>query len=78
MPRPLRPIAEGLIYHVINRGNAGRPVFFAEGDYLAFLRAMADLKERKAFDLFGYCRDAGVGRMRLLIRLVQRKPQGLL
>jgi len=55
MPRPLRPIADGLIYHVINRGNGRQPVFFAEDDYLAFLRAIADLKERRPFDLFGYC-----------------------
>ena len=37
MPRPLRPIADGLIYHVIDRGNNRQPVFFDEGDYLAFL-----------------------------------------
>jgi putative transposase len=55
MPRPLRPIADGLIYHVINRGNGRQKVFVHEGDYLALLRAMADLKERKPFDLFGYC-----------------------
>jgi hypothetical protein len=27
IPRPLRPIADGLVYHVINRGNARQPVF---------------------------------------------------
>ena len=27
MPRPLRPIADGLIYHVINRGNNRQTVF---------------------------------------------------
>ena len=55
MPRPLRPIADGLIYHVINRGNNRQMVFGSEGDYAAFLKAMADLKERKPFDLYGYC-----------------------
>ena len=55
MPRPPRPIADGLIYHVINRGNNRQPVFLGEGDYLAFLKAIADLKERKPFDLYGYC-----------------------
>jgi len=55
MPRPLRPIADGLIYHVINRGNNRQPVFGGEGDYAAFLKAVADLKERKPFELFGYC-----------------------
>ena len=66
MPRPLRPIAEGLIYHVINRGNARQQVFFGEGDYLAFLKAVGDLKERKPFDLFGYCLMAN--HIHLLIR----------
>jgi putative transposase len=55
MPRPLRPIADGLVYHVINRGNNRQAVFRGEGDYAAFLKAVADLKERRAFDLFGYC-----------------------
>ena len=55
MPRPLRPIADGLIYHVINRGNNRQTVFESDGDYLAFLKAIADLKERKPFDLYGYC-----------------------
>jgi len=47
MPRPLRPIADGLVYHVIDRGKNRQPVFSAEGDYLAFLKALGDLKERK-------------------------------
>jgi putative transposase len=55
MPRPLRPIDDGLVYHVINRGNNQQPVFHAESDYVAFLQAIADLKDRKAFDLYGYC-----------------------
>ena len=44
MPRPLRPIADGLIYHVINRGNNRQTVFSSEGDFKAFLKAIADLK----------------------------------
>ncbi|MFZ5833483.1 MAG: transposase [Planctomycetota bacterium] len=55
MPRPLRPIADGLVYHVINRGNNRQPVFLDDGDYLAFLKTLADLKERKQFELYGYC-----------------------
>ena len=43
MPRPLRPIADGLVYHVINRGNNRQSVFRAEGDYAAFLKGIADL-----------------------------------
>jgi putative transposase len=55
MPRPPRPIADGLVYHVINRGNNRQPIFLAPGDYAAFLKTMADLKTRKPFELFGYC-----------------------
>jgi hypothetical protein len=33
MPRPLRPIDDGLIYHVINRDNNRQQVFDGEGDY---------------------------------------------
>src|SRR4051794_37118563 len=55
MPRPLRPIAEGLIYHVINRGNNRQDVFRKEADLRAFLQALADLKERRPFELYGYC-----------------------
>jgi len=55
MPRPLRPIADGLVYHVINRGNARQAVFFDEGDYAAFLGSLADLKQRNPFKLYGYC-----------------------
>ena len=55
MPRPLRPIADGLVYHVINRGNNRQTVFDSEGDFHAFLKAIADLKERMPFDLYGYC-----------------------
>ncbi len=55
MPRPLRPIDDGLIYHVIHRGNNRQDVFYKHGDFEAFLKAMADLKERKPFELYGYC-----------------------
>jgi putative transposase len=55
MPRPLRPIEEGLIYHVIDRGNGRQDVFHKEADFEAFLEALGDLKKRKPFELYGYC-----------------------
>ncbi|HEX4143951.1 MAG TPA: transposase, partial [Pirellulales bacterium] len=55
MPRPLRPIDDGLIYHVINRGNNRQDVFRKQGDFEAFLQALLDLKTRKPFELYGYC-----------------------
>jgi putative transposase len=51
MGRPLRPVADGLIYHALNRG----AVFFSADDYRTFLRALARTRERYPFDLFGYC-----------------------
>jgi putative transposase len=55
MPRPLRPIDDGLIYHVIDRGNNRQDVFHKPEDFQAFLQALADLKQRKPFEIFGYC-----------------------
>jgi len=55
MPRPLRPVADGLIYHTINRGNNRQPVFCDDGDYSAFLKALSDLKVRWPFECYGYC-----------------------
>ena len=37
MPRPLRPIDEGLVYHVINRGNNRQRVLAKKADFEAFL-----------------------------------------
>ena len=42
MPRPLRPVDDRLIYHVINRAG----VFFDDGDYIGFLKAIGVLKQR--------------------------------
>ena len=55
MPRPLRPIDDGLIYHVINRGNNRQHVFHKPADFEAFLTTLVDLKARKPFELYGYC-----------------------
>ena len=55
MPRPLRPIDDRLVYHVINRGNNRAPVFFDDQDYAAFLKAVADLRQRRSFEFYGYC-----------------------
>ena len=55
MPRPLRPVADGLLYHAINRGNNRAPVFRAADDYPTFLAALNKTKERYPFRLYGYC-----------------------
>jgi len=55
MGRPLRPVADGLIYHAINRGNNRERVFYGAGDFRAFLKALAQTQLRYPFRLFGYC-----------------------
>ena len=49
------PVDTGLIYHVINRGNNRQDVFRKEADFEAFLKALGELKQRKPFELYGYC-----------------------
>ncbi len=55
MPRPLRPIAPGLVYHMVNRGKNRHDVFFQDEDYEALLKAILDLEKRKPYELYGYC-----------------------
>ncbi len=55
MPRPLRPVADGLLYHALNRGNNRAAVFFAPDYYRTFLVALAKTKRRYPFRLYGYC-----------------------
>ena len=80
MPRPLRPVGKGLIYHVINRGNNRQNVFDKPGDFEAFLNSMRDVKERRAFELYGYC--LMTNNIHLLIKLlattISRVMQSLL
>jgi putative transposase len=55
MGRLPRPIADGLVYHALNRGNNRAVIFRKDGDYAAFLKALAQTKERYPFRLYGYC-----------------------
>jgi putative transposase len=55
MPRAPRPVADGLLYHAMNRGNNRAPIFFAAEDYLTFLNALGQTQRRYPFRLFGYC-----------------------
>jgi putative transposase len=55
MPRPPRPIADGLLYHALNRGNNRAAVFFGPDDYQAFLQALGQTQRRYPFRLYGYC-----------------------
>src|SRR5438046_4206305 len=55
MGRLPRPIADGLVYHALNRGNNRGPVFGDTTDYRAFLRALGQTQRRYPFRLYGYC-----------------------
>ena len=55
MPRVARGLADGQIYHVLNRGNGRQNVFHKEGDFQAFLRLLGETKERYGIKVFAYC-----------------------
>ena len=55
MGRPLRAASGDLVYHVLNRANARRPLFDDDGDYSAFERVLAQACERVAMRLLAYC-----------------------
>jgi putative transposase len=55
MGRQPRLVADGLVYHALNRGNNRAAVFFAAGDYQTFFRALGQTKNRYPFRLYAYC-----------------------
>ncbi len=55
MPRPRRAAEGGLIYHALNRANAGLTIFDAEDDYAAFLQVLAEAVARYKMRLLAYC-----------------------
>ncbi|HEV3115623.1 MAG TPA: transposase [Gemmataceae bacterium] len=55
MGRPLRLVADGLVYHALNRGNNRAPVFFEAADDQLFLQALGQTKSRYPFRLYAFC-----------------------
>ncbi|MGQ0654715.1 MAG: transposase [Betaproteobacteria bacterium] len=55
MPRPCRQTPGGLVYHVLNRANARRPIFETHGDYLAFEQILADTQRRTGMRILAWC-----------------------
>ena len=45
MGRLPRAVADGLVYHALNRGNNRTAVFADDDDHVAFLQALAATKE---------------------------------
>ena len=54
MPRHSRVHAQGVLYHVMARGNDGRKVFLKDSDYGAFLDGLAVTRKRYPFYLYAY------------------------
>jgi putative transposase len=55
MPRAERNFQDGGIYHILNRGNGRQRVFRKDGDYLAFLKLLGEMKEQYGVVLYAYC-----------------------
>jgi putative transposase len=55
MPRVGRIAPGGVIYHVLNRGNGRMQLFFKDGDYAAFLKLLAEVKEVVPVRVLSYC-----------------------
>jgi putative transposase len=55
MGRALRAVTGGMVFHVLNRGNARARIFHKDADYEAFERILADAKERYDMRVLAYC-----------------------
>lgn len=55
MPRVARGLADGQIYHIINRGNGRQQVFHTDGDYRAFAELMAEASDRYPVKVLAWC-----------------------
>ena len=45
---------EGLLYHVMARGNDGQKIFLRQSDYQAFIEALRSVRQRYPFSLYAY------------------------
>ncbi|MBS3735425.1 MAG: IS30 family transposase [Phycisphaerae bacterium] len=55
MPRAARAAVGGIVYHVLNRGNARLPLFESPDEYALFLSILAQAHDRVAMRTIGYC-----------------------
>jgi len=55
MPRPPRAAEGGLIYHALNRANAGLTIFASDDDYAVFERVLSEALARDDMRLLAYC-----------------------
>jgi putative transposase len=55
MPRVARIAPGGIVFHVLNRGNARAEIFANDADFAAFERVMADTLAQVPVQLLAYC-----------------------
>ena len=55
MPRIARGLSDGLIYHILNRGNGRQQVFHKDGDYKSFIDLMEVAQESYGVNILAYC-----------------------
>ena len=55
MPRYLRPSTGGVVCHVLNRANAGMPLFECPADYELFEQTLQQAHQRLAMRTLAYC-----------------------
>jgi len=55
MPKPPRNAVGGIVYHVLNRANAGGTLFETSGDYEAFEKIMSEANDRLPTRILAYC-----------------------
>ncbi len=54
MSRHPRVHGEGLLYHVMARGNDGQKIFLRQSDYQAFIEGLRSVRQRYPFYLYAY------------------------
>jgi putative transposase len=54
MPRPPRITPAGTIFHIVNRGNERRQLFFQDADYEKFLELLRESKRRYAVFIYAH------------------------
>lgn len=55
MPRSPRALADGCVYHVMNRGNGKQQVFHKDQDYRSFIKLISRGQSRNCLDILAYC-----------------------
>jgi putative transposase len=48
-------LADGCIYHVLNRGNGRQRIFHKDGDFAAFAELLGQARSRHPLSILGYC-----------------------